>query len=468
MLIAILTNENTPHIFLKEQNMKLKNYIYLMLCLVITIFSSMLFVGCFFIQKSLHYILDSDLTLEQGKAIVVDGADKEAVLDLNGYCIRSSGSVAIQVINGARLTIIDSNKNTTHYLMYDENTHAYSQYSKTRPEGAVEIQDGHIPTNKVNSFITVHGGVVTGVNNNIYGGAIIVGCVEGYTGQASFLEMQGGTVIGNSSSGYGGGVFLGPNAEFVLNGGNIVGNYSSSYGGGISAEAKTNINLKSGKIAYNAADISGGAVYLRGNEYVKATNLTIADSIQIVYNQAKCGGGIGGIVSTVTMQGGLVQGNSAYEGGGFDLYSSCLTLSNGKIIENSAEKNGGGIVFAATEEQWTHTDENNNVEVGLHLFNINGGQVEKNTADEGGGVYLSKVIFASTQEMQENIQNKNTSVQGNGLAIGTQVEIREAIKIKTSMQKNYTTLFIWLGLSIGIAFIAIIIGLVVYFLKAKR
>lgn len=408
--------------------MKLKNYIYLLLCLVIMLPLFVFFVGCgnhnnkSNSQNNNYYKLNNDMTLKEGTSILFDGESKNAVLDLNGYCIKSNRSAAIQVTNGAKLTIIDSNKNTTHYLLYDENTHAYSKYSKTRPSGGVEIQDGHLPINKVNSYITIHGGLITGTNGNIYGGAIVVGCLLGYTGQPSFVEMQSGSIAGNISSGYGGGIFVGSNAKFVLNGGDIIGNYSSSFGGGISVEGQSSIELNSGKIAYNTAGVSGGAVYLMGNQYLKLTNLTIANTIQILYNQAKWGGGVAGIIATVSMQGGLIQGNRAIEGGGFDLYSSCFTMVSGKIIENSAEKKGGAILFGATEQEWTYTNENTGYhDEGRHLLKIDSGIIEKNSAAEAGGIYLLKVFFEATPQMEEYINKNNISNNGNSVEmIGTQ------------------------------------------------
>ena len=321
--------------------------------------------------------------------------------------------------------------------------------------------------------------MITGAKGGIYGGGVVAayqpdydinGNEIAYVGRPSAFELKSGTIAGNVANGYGGGVYLGSNTEFILNGGEILGNFSSSYGGGVSCAVGTNIQLKSGKIAYNIAGRSGGGIYLRGLEYVNKTTLTIEDKMQILYNQANNGGGIGGIVCTVDMKGGIVQGNGAEEGAGFDLYSACMNLSGGKIINNVAQSNGGGILFAATERSWSYSNSSIHFsDSGEHLLRITGGAIENNTALHGNGIYLSRATLESTQDIVDNILNNNKTILNSiGLEIAPQEASKDAALIKIITPNNNKVFFIWLGVGLGIAFLVMVFGLIFYFIKTKN
>lgn len=450
---------------------KVRYFLYPILILTTLLLGCLLFVGCnntnnTLPKKSQVYTLQQDMAVTAEAPFILSGENINLTLDLNGHTIVLTGGTPIQVLNGARLTIIDSNKNTTHYLSYNQKTQCYSTYSKTRPNGT-EVTA--LPTNRANTFITVRGGLITGGSGNIHGGAISI--FNSKQNDASVqipspvVEMLGGTIAGNSSNGYGGGVYVGATAKFTLNGGNILGNYSSSYGGAIATMANGHINLISGTIAHNYANRSGGAVYLRGVNYLKATTLNISNNTNILYNQAYHGGAVGGIVSNVTMQGGIVQGNTAVQGGGFDLYASCLTITGGNITHNTAQTKGGAILFASTEQNWEYTNANNQKDAGLHLVKITGGTITQNQAAYGGGISLSNVVLESTRQMFDLLSNNNISSAESGGVSVAKAEMTEIKEIRAS--GNYG-LSIWLGILIGTVIVTAIVLCVIFALRAKR
>ena len=192
--------------------------------------------------------------------------------------------------------------------------------------------------------------------------------------------------------------------------------------------------------------------------------------MQIVYNKASNGGAVGGIVCTVDMQGGLVQGNSAEEGAGFDLYSACMNCSGGKIANNIAESNGGGIFFAANEKDWSYSNTaTHNIDTGEHLLRITGGTIENNAALHGNGIYLSRTTLEATQNIVDSILNENkTILNSSGIETAPQEASKDVAQIKIIRTNNNKVFFIWLGVGLGIAFLVIIFGLIFYFIKTKN
>jgi len=195
-------------------------------------------------------------------------------------------------------------------------------------------------------------------------------------GQFGNLVLENGSKIsGNTNtstsalSDDGGGVFS--SGTITINGGEISGN-SSQWGGGIYRDLFGSVILDSGKISNNTATTNGGGVN---------GNITVNGG-EISNNTAGLFGG--GVYGDVTITGGAIKnntvsgswsGNLDRSGGG--IYGK-LIMSGGTIEGNSAVStrtnypSRGGSVYIT----------------GLNSV-LSGGTITNNTADQGGGIYIS-------------------------------------------------------------------------------
>ena len=252
--------------------------------------------------------------------------DVQVTLDLNGHKIEKitdtagNDECAIIIVTG-RLTITDSNPNTTH-------------------EG-----------------VEITGGIITGGNCAGNGGGI---CVNGGS-----LTLAGGTITGNEAQ-YGGGVYVNSGCGFTMTGGVITVN-RARYGGGVyicggaSFEGPGgSLDMSGGSIVSNIGQQCGGGVYIAGgsNHFAGGGSFTMSDGT-VSGNISENGGGVyavGGIVShynagdgSFTMSGGSVTGNTAHErGGGVYLDGGGFTMSDGSVTGNNSDKLGeyGCVVCA--------------------------------------------------------------------------------------------------------------------------
>ena len=219
---------------------------------------------------------------------IIDLTSGTRTIDLNGHGIRHTGTQGIFcVVNGATLTLEDSNPTTTHKFSVDEN--------------------GFATLDEENGTVTIHGGYLTGgIGSNTYtrtasyhdGGALFI-----YNG--STVTMNGGTLIGNGEAANdrtGGAVFIARNGHFIMNGGMITRN-RAKYGGGISLyggrltadiaeQAPSTLEIHGGEISYNYATGNSGGVHT--NAYSCAETVTITGG-SIINNHVPIGANAGGM-----------------------------------------------------------------------------------------------------------------------------------------------------------------------------
>lgn len=219
---------------------------------------------------------------------IIDLTSGTRTIDLNGHGIRHTGTQGIFcVVNGATLTLEDSNPTTTHKFSVDEN--------------------GFATLDEENGTVTIHGGYLTGgIGSNTYtrttdyhdGGALFI-----YNG--STVTMNGGTLIGNgeaASDRTGGAVFIARNGHFIMNGGTITRN-QAKYGGGISLyggqltadiaeQAPSTLEIHGGEISYNYATGNSGGVHT--NAFSCAETVTITGG-SIINNHVPIGANAGGM-----------------------------------------------------------------------------------------------------------------------------------------------------------------------------
>ncbi len=325
-------------------------------------------------QNYRKYTLEDNIYLKEGAFITIQ---ENTLLDLNGHAIIGNNSYVVQVggVNKkAHLVLQDSagtNAENMHYLAYSKYTNSYSRYG-TSQQGGVDTTNA--PTFLPDSYITVHGGLITGGSGAFSGGGV-------YVYEGSRFDMLGGTIAGNNTSGGGGGVYVARSAMFSLRGGTIKGNSSAGYGGGIYV-AEGKCNIYGGDVQGNTAVAGGGGVYTISSE------LNITDG-NIAQNSARFGGGVNAITSLVSIFGGNIRWNLAQEGGGMSAFNSNLEMQSGTVQQNVATKLGGGIKFAQTE--------------GNAVFNLHDGQIIENAAKQGGGIYLLRAsIHLNGGEMKNN------------------------------------------------------------------
>ena len=204
------------------------------------------------------------------------------------------------------------------------------------------------------------------------------------------LTMQNVTVKNNKASTQGGGIYL-ADGELKIPAGNTIADnsatdntastHSSEAGGGIYVE-KGMLTLDGGIISGNSANANTG-----GGVHLKAGTFTM-NSGEIKNCSAKYGGGVSlAGKSSFTMKGGSITGCKAVvEGGvGGGIYTAVntkLTLegtdsSNPVVIANcTAEKAGGGMLIYTKKP-----------------VTVKNAHIKGNTAENGGGVYLDKGAF---------------------------------------------------------------------------
>lgn len=211
-----------------------------------------------------------------------------------------------------------------------------------------------------------------------------------HTGLADDLQgITGGLITGGTNKGISitnAAQDTAPGVTFNMYGGAVAGN-TGDYGGGIHiGERNHTFNLYNGQISHNTSSNNGGGVYVSGMNCV----FNISGG-QISYNnhQANYGGGGGIYFSTSTtnanganslnISGGTINNNSAFNGGGIYLYKrAACKITGGSITDNQATVYGGGIY--SEKEGGT----------AAQAFIIDGGNITKNSAQYGGGVYLGK------------------------------------------------------------------------------
>jgi predicted outer membrane repeat protein len=345
------------------------------------------------------YYLSSDINGD----LTING---NVQLCLNGHNITGSGSGSvISVVRGASLQLEDC---CTGGVITGGNA---------TEGGGIFVDE--------NASLTMTGGTVTGNKANRGGGVFAAASSELSISDSNITENTGKT---------GGGVFLRCDAQ--ISGCDISENYVEYKGGGVYAESTGAITLdiEDCKINSNTADSHGGGIYVEncqlnmaGSEVssnqataVHASGggiylgdysaFTMGEEVTISDNTASNeGGGICVSGSTysadLNMLGGTVSGNSAKLGGGISTTGSGdFVVSGGKISGNSASENGGGIYIS-----YSYTRD---VEKSIANCDISG----NTAASYGGGIFIEGDSFISVILSGDSIR-RNTAMDGGGVYV---------------------------------------------------
>ncbi|MGE7094506.1 hypothetical protein ACQKII_24385 [Lysinibacillus sp. NPDC048646] len=243
----------------------------------------------------------------------------------------------------------------------------------------------------INSLITENKSISTTIAGSNQGGGL-------YFSGGSSLTLSDGQVTGNIAGRGGGGIFVNDASTLILTGtAEVSGNEAGLEGGGIDGFSGSSITIEgNARIFNNHANSDGdpqNASRGGGGIALFASNLTIRENAIISGNSSlSYGGGIWTFpqftpISTVTIEGGTIEGNTANFGGAISMgavpgFTPTLTITGGIITNNTAFTDGGGIIAMGS------------------LVSIAGAGITNNTAGgDGGGIFTDELanvtVFAS-------------------------------------------------------------------------
>lgn len=247
---------------------------------------------------------------------------------------------------------------------------------------------------------TVSGSTFTGNKATASGGAI--------SSSDSNLTLENNKINENISEGTAGALFF-ASKDMVLTlvSGEFVGNTAAGAGGAMLMQSAAKLDMKDGTFIGNtAAGGDGGAMYISTNCTGVIENCTITGNVGQSY-----AGGIMLFGSQITMNNGLISGNSAKNGAGVSARAgirkvdgedvrdvgAVFTMNGGKICENTATGDGGGIQVGGEN----------------CAVNIQNGEISGNSATAGGG--LIAVTYAKVTMTDGKITGNTAKNNGGGL-----------------------------------------------------
>ncbi len=356
---------------------------------------------------------------------------KNTTIDLNGnmLCNRSGGLDSFFLVeNGATLTIEDLNKKTKDVPrpVDTANTPAGQPASMEwkkgsgsnngTPESLTYYETKSTPnTDEPGTTETTYEHVVTGFGAidaasesgsvkyvvnvkaggilNLKGGMITTAANLSNDGHVIYSEgtvkIEGGYVTNGNGGGWGGGLCIaGTNPKLEMTGGVVAGNKAAA-GGGIFADFGATLNLAGGIISGNATygnPINNGENTrdggYGGGVYTKGANVTISGSACITNNR------VDAHITDIEHFGN----NGLLGGGGIACtHDGTLNLTGGFVTANYSYEAGGGVYAG-------FYDKDNDGEIEKITFNMTGGTIAGNVADnaEGGGLRVAGGDSAGT------------------------------------------------------------------------
>ena len=256
----------------------------------------------------LQNLLNGGGTVTLSKDYTIDttlNVKNTVTLDLNGHVIKMTGSNSVISVAWGNLTLQDSNKTATH-------------------------TDTSLPAGGVITGGNVYGGVYVGSGDFTMNGGTIQGCSAEYGGgvavMAGSFTMTGGTIANckATTSNYavgGGGVYVAQNSNFTMNGGTIENcSAASTFGGGV--------------CSYGNSSMSGNAI-IRGCS-------------------AKAGGGVRIDNSSMTINGGTIEGCASTSGtSDAVMIVDAHLLANGGIVKGMVTFGSNSAITTTSTDSYT-------------------------------------------------------------------------------------------------------------------
>lgn len=186
---------------------------------------------------------------------------------------------------------------------------------------------------------------------------------------------------------------------------------SAGYGGAIAGNGgNVTLNLKKVTVDDCFANTSGGGVFLKNGAKCTIDNATITNC-----KTNGSGGGVHVSGSSLTMNSGQINGNTASSHGGGIYFDNDVTdasaktfkFGGGSISNNTSGGFGGGVCIYTGGTSGS-------------TFEITGGNISNNTAENGGGLYLNGWgVYKNDARIpltNTNIEN-NTAYMGGGVLV---------------------------------------------------
>lgn len=368
-----------------------------------------------------NYYLTADVTLDETWR-----PKSGTALDLNGHSITvDADGDAIIVSNGYSFTLTDCNSSGgVHY--FTKNTEKNNLWEPVETGGTITVTGGVIThsSGKNGSGIVMQAGTNNGTFT-MYGGTICgnYSTVAGAGVRATYgkIIMSGGAISGNvaAKNSSGGGVYLNGNGgSFDMSGdAKITENATNKFGGGVNvtgvAGGKASFTMSgnaqiTGNMCFGSA-CGGAGLYATNGELTMNDNATISDNHSL-QDRGYGGGVFVSIGATFTMNdNATISRNSAYiestsdyrknYGGGVLVLGGTFNMNGGSISDNMAE-NGAGV-YVGDNSSSTGT------------FTMNGGTITSNKVikGNGGGVYVLSGFEIAKDAQVLNNSRQDTSGQ---------------------------------------------------------
>lgn len=225
----------------------------------------------------------------------------------------------------------------------------------------------------------------------------------------STFTLQNAEISNNTATNGNGAVYV-TNSTMTMENGNIYNNKSGMYGGGVHIINST-MTMNNGQIKKNTATWRGGGIYL-DNSTLNFNNGQIDQNIV----EMEFGGGVCAMGSNFNMSNGEINGNrSRLHGGGIyygnnkggtdnaGVANRSFSFSGGSISGNTSGGFGGGVCLYTGSQSGCS-------------FDLTGGEINDNTAEAGGGVYLNGWAVYTMNLTNTNVQN-NTAYMGGGVMV---------------------------------------------------
>ena len=372
--------------------------------------------------------------IEYNGEINLNKSGSNITLDLNGCKIKHSGEnqnrPLFNVSNGAEFTIKDDSnqdaeKVTPGQKLDDQGQKFTSDYYGKN--AMVNYDIDYIPT-LLTYYVTKSSANDTGTTETLETHeANIKGAIVSTASKGSTLKLIN--------------VYEG--GKFNLQGGTLTQKEGCGVGNLIYAENGSTVNMSGGYIC-GASGSSIGAGIMVSNDKGVASTLSLNGGV-IAGNSAYSGGGVYARYSEVTITNGIISGNSTPDvglGGGIMAVGGSVTVSGGYITNNRMAK------FCGKDGWGCHGGAGLAANNGAHV-SISGGQITGNYSEEaGGGVYVTDVgrndkprTGMAWLHITGGIIASNVSYQseGAGIRVGQMVDamIGDATSSKVYITNNH-------------------------------
>lgn len=233
------------------------------------------------------------------------------------------------------------------------------------------------------------------------------------------LTLTGLTITNGGAVGQGGGIWATVGTSLSLSSVTVTANVTNGMGGGI--EADGDFSLSDSTVSDNSAGASGGNTAYGGGVYLSGSGTTadiagstISGNVAVSGTGPAAGGGINS-TAQLALTDSVVTGNSALssgggvQGGGISIGNGTLALTRVELSDNTAQSSNGGVALGGGLATTFPTTIINSTIAG----NFAGSQV---SMGEGGGLWFSSAGAVNVVSYGATIA-KNSATDGGGIYV---------------------------------------------------